>query len=87
MPNSTIILDHKKIEQIITRIAFQIYEDNCKEQKIIVAGIANKGLVFASLLVDKLKSISKIEVVPRFIITVTSEFREDICIGSSSHFS
>jgi pyrimidine operon attenuation protein/uracil phosphoribosyltransferase len=63
MPNSTIILDHKKIEQIITRIAFQIYEDNCKEQKIIVAGIANKGLVFARLLVGKLKSISKIEVV------------------------
>ena len=63
MPNSTIILDHKKIEQIITRIAFQIYEDNYKEKKIIVAGISNKGLVFATLLVAKLKSISKTELV------------------------
>lgn len=63
MQNKTQILDHQQIEQKITRIAFQIYEDNCKEKKLIIAGIANNGFIFAQLLAEKLKSISTLEVI------------------------
>ena len=63
MPNKTQILNHQQIEQKITRIAFQIYEDNCKENKLIIAGIANNGFVFAKLLAEKLSSICSLEIV------------------------
>lgn len=63
MSDSTKILDHQKIEQIITRIAYQIFENNHKEEKLIIAGIANNGFLLAKLLADKLKSISSIDIV------------------------
>ena len=63
MKNKTKILTHNKIEQKITRIAFQIYEDNYKEKKLIIAGIANNGFIFAKLLSEQLKSISNFEIV------------------------
>ena len=63
MQNKTQILTHQKIEQKITRIAFQIYEDNYKEKKLIIAGIANNGFIFAKLLSEQLKSISNFEIV------------------------
>lgn len=63
MPNSTQILDHQKIEQKINRIAYQIFEDNYKENKLIIAGIASNGFILAKLLASKLREISKIEVV------------------------
>jgi pyrimidine operon attenuation protein/uracil phosphoribosyltransferase len=63
MHNKTQILNHHQIEQKITRIAFQIYEDNYNEQKLIIAGIANNGYIFAQLLADKLKSISSLEII------------------------
>ena len=63
MQNKTQILTHQQIEQKITRIAFQIYEDNYKEEKLIIAGIANNGFIFAQLLSEQLKSISNFEIV------------------------
>ncbi len=63
MQNKTKILTHNQIEQKITRIAFQIYEDNYKEKKLIIAGIANNGFIFAKLLSEQLKSISNFEIV------------------------
>ena len=63
MPNRTQILDHQKIEQKINRIAYQIFEDNYKEEKLIVAGIASNGFILAQLLANKLKEISKIEII------------------------
>lgn len=64
MPHSkTLILDHHKIEQKINRIAYQIYEDNYDQERIIMAGIAKNGFVLAQLLAKKLKEISPIEIV------------------------
>jgi pyrimidine operon attenuation protein/uracil phosphoribosyltransferase len=63
MLNKTQILNHQQIEQKITRIAFQIYEDNYTEKKLIIAGIANNGFIFAKLLANQLKTISNIEIV------------------------
>ena len=63
MPNTTQILDHQKIEQKINRIAYQIFEDNYQEKKLIIAGIASNGFILAQLLAKQLKKISEIEII------------------------
>ena len=63
MPNKTQILNHQQIEQKITRIAFQIYENNYNEEQLIIAGIAKNGFVFAQLIAQKLESICSIKIV------------------------
>ena len=60
--SSTLILDHQKIQQKITRIAFQIFEDHYDQKEIIIAGIAKNGFVFAQMLSKKLKDISDLDV-------------------------
>ena len=54
--NKTLILNNQQIHQKINRIAYQIYEDNYTEDEIIVVGIANKGFLLATKLVEKLKN-------------------------------
>ena len=49
-PVKTLLLNARQIEQRINRIAYEIYEDNSDEKEIIIAGIANGGLVFAKQL-------------------------------------
>ena len=44
------ILNHQEIEHRIKRIAYQIYETNVSEKKIIIAGIVGGGLNFAKKL-------------------------------------
>lgn len=56
------ILNHQEIIQKINRIAFQIYEDNYDEEKIILFGIKTKGFQFAEVLAEKIKSLSSLEV-------------------------
>ncbi len=63
MPNSTVILDHQKIEQKINRIAYQIFEDNYNQKRLIIAGIASNGFILAKLLANKLKEIRDLEIV------------------------
>ena len=59
--NKTLILTAVQIEQRITRIAWQIYEDNPEEKNIIIAGIANSGYILAERITEKLKEISPIK--------------------------
>ncbi len=59
---SNLILDHQQILQKIDRIAYQVYEENHDQTEIIMAGIAQNGLVFAQLLKDKIENISPIKV-------------------------
>jgi len=56
------ILDAEAIAASSRRIAFQIYEANLDEQKIVVFGIAHKGMAFAQKLVDDLHAISILKV-------------------------
>lgn len=56
-------LDHHKIEQIINRIAYQIYEDNYECKKLIIAGIAESGYILAQHLQNKLQQISPMEII------------------------
>lgn len=57
----TLVLNHKQINQKITRMAYEIYERNNVEKEIIFAGISGMGLILANLLANKLKEISTIE--------------------------
>lgn len=56
------ILNASDISEKITRIAFQILEDNFEEKTIVFAGIAERGYVFAQRLKTKFESICDIKV-------------------------
>ncbi|MGB5228147.1 phosphoribosyltransferase family protein [Eudoraea sp.] len=57
------ILSHVQIQHKIRRIAYQIYETNVSEKKIIIAGIVGGGLNFAKKLQTVLKDITTAEIV------------------------
>lgn len=51
------ILSEPQIKQIIRRIAFEIYENNFDEKKIVVVGIYDKGYHIAEMVVKELTTI------------------------------
>ena len=55
------ILDRKGISQKINRLAWQIYENNSKEKKIIIVGISGRGEILASKLSKVINQISSIK--------------------------
>lgn len=55
------ILSKKEIEQKISRIAYEIYENNYKETKLFIAGIPS-GYKLAQLLVAELRKISPFDI-------------------------
>ena len=57
-----LVLDHKQIQQKITRIAFEIYERNIGEEELIFAGITGMGYKLSGLLASKLREISPLKV-------------------------
>lgn len=57
-----LVLDHKQIQQKITRIAFEIYERNVAEKEVVFAGITGMGFKLSGLLANKLKEISSLKV-------------------------
>ena len=61
--SAILILDHIQINRKIKRIAYQIYENNVNEKKIILAGIASNGFELAKKLKTELEEISEIEAV------------------------
>lgn len=58
----TLILNGTQIRQRISRIAYQIYEDNFEEKDIIIAGILKSGFLFAQRLADEVKRISPLQI-------------------------
>jgi pyrimidine operon attenuation protein/uracil phosphoribosyltransferase len=54
----TQVLDHQAVCNKINRIAWQIFEEFSNEKEIVIAGIAERGFLFASLLKDELDKIS-----------------------------
>jgi pyrimidine operon attenuation protein/uracil phosphoribosyltransferase len=56
------ILNHRQIQQKIERLAIQILENNYDEEELILAGINNNGMVFAEMLVERIREISQIPV-------------------------
>ena len=59
----TVILSEKEIAQRIKRMAYQIYETNCKSEKVILAGIIGNGYLLAEEIAKALKAISPLEIV------------------------
>ena len=55
------ILDSKGISQKINRLAWQIYENNVKENEIIIVGISGRGEILASELSKVIHQISSIK--------------------------
>ena len=58
----TLVLNKQQLQQKIDRLAWQIYEQNYKEKDIIIAGIANRGVLIAKKIAKKLTEISAIKV-------------------------
>ncbi len=58
----TVVMDHDKVEKVITRIAYQVLEENFEEKKLIFIGIKGQGYTLAKRLSDKLQSVSSIPV-------------------------
>lgn len=56
------ILSHEEIQHKIRRIAYQIYEANVEEKRIIIAGIDGGGLKFAKKIKRQLEKISPAEI-------------------------
>ena len=57
-----VILNNQEIEHKIKRIAYQIYETFVDEQVIVLAGIADNGIIFAQKIKSALEIISPIKV-------------------------
>ena len=54
----TEILNQAQINQLIERIAFQIYENFFEEKRVFIGGIDGNGFEFAERLVNQLKQIA-----------------------------
>ena len=52
------ILNKKQVLQKVKRLAFEIYEQNFEETKLIIAGIQDTGFLFAQMLANEIKEIS-----------------------------
>lgn len=62
MNQSLLILTPAQIQQKITRIAYQVWEDNLDEPEITIAGIIDYGYVIAGRLKAELEKISPIQI-------------------------
>ncbi len=58
-----LILDREDIQKKTTRIAYQILEDNFDEQELVLAGIADRGYIFAQRLKAILEEISSFRII------------------------
>ena len=58
----TLVLNKQQLQLKIDRLAWQTYEQNYKEKEIIIAGIANRGVLIAKKIAKKLTEISAMKV-------------------------
>lgn len=58
-----LILDHKKIQYMLKRMAYQIYESNVYEKEIVLAGIKENGFLLAKKLKTEVEKISELKVI------------------------
>jgi len=58
-----IILTHQEIQHKVKRIAYQIYETFVDEERIVIAGIASNGFIFAKKIAEELEKIAAIKVI------------------------
>ena len=56
--SKVIILENDQIRLKLDRIAWQVYEEYCKEPEVILVGIAERGVHVAQAILDKLRQIA-----------------------------
>lgn len=56
------IINSAKMEAILKRLAYQIYESNASNKQVVIAGIYKNGAILAKQLCNQLKAISPLEV-------------------------
>ena len=54
-------MDASDIHKTVKRIAYQIYETHFEDSKLIMAGIADNGVIVAKRICEELKKISGIK--------------------------
>ena len=62
MSKKVTILDSEQIKQKTIRIAYQILEDSIEEPELVFAGIADRGYVLATRIINELRKISTQEI-------------------------
>lgn len=62
-PAQTLILNHEEIQQKITRMAWQILENNYNVETLVIIGVEKKGRIVSELLSNSLKEISNLSIV------------------------
>lgn len=87
MDERTLVLNHKQIQQKITRIAFEIYERNASEEEVIFAGITGMGFILSGLLAEKLKEISPLQVKQiEIILDKSARVMEEVSLSERFSF-
>lgn len=56
------ILDTLQIEQKLSRLAYEVYENNFSEKELLIVGIEGNGYKVANHLAEKLKKISPLKI-------------------------
>jgi pyrimidine operon attenuation protein/uracil phosphoribosyltransferase len=62
MPKKIQLLDSTTAEQRLTRLAYEIYENNIDEKEINFIGIEDRGVDIAKILKKKIESISELKI-------------------------
>jgi pyrimidine operon attenuation protein/uracil phosphoribosyltransferase len=76
------ILNETQIRRKIKRLSIEILENNYNEQEIILAGINNKGMQFARLLMQELQRISNVNfILTQIKLNPASPLSADVEIG------
>ncbi|MGR3810221.1 phosphoribosyltransferase family protein [Jiulongibacter sp. NS-SX5] len=76
-----ILLSGDETSQKIRRIAYQIFENNFKESKLIIAGINGEGFALAEEIVGHLKEITDKEVyIAKILLDKSAPVQPDIKI-------
>ena len=76
-----VLLNPEQAKQKIRRMAFQIFEDNFNEKKLVIAGINGEGYHLAQAIVENLKEISDKEIfLAKIILDKVAESQPNITI-------
>ena len=59
---SNLVLDNSSIRKKITRISFEIFEQNYDQKEIVLIGISDKGFSLAEIIAEELRRITPLEV-------------------------
>lgn len=85
-----LILNEDQIRKKIRRIAFEVYERNYLEEKLIIAGIMGRGYTLAKMIADELEGISHFKVEKNTLVLVEvslekfAPFQGEVSLNHSS---